>query len=107
MVLRMFGIGAGNAFAGGKTEGTVTEVRTCYWFRVNTKPVRRYSGDGAVYPHIIHFTYCVNEQTHTGKRYVNWNKQCPMKGEKITVYYEPDRPDKYAVIVSTPLDKRL
>ena len=77
------------------------------WLKVNTKPVRRNMFDGALFPHIIHFTYCVNEQTYTGKRYVNWNKQCPMKGEKITVYYEPDRPDKYAVIVSTPLDKRL
>ena len=59
MLLRMFGIGVTNAIAGGQTEGTVTEVKTCYWFKVNTKPVRTHAGDGAVYPHIIHFTYNV------------------------------------------------
>ena len=64
MLLRMFGIGVTNAIAGGQTEGTVTEVKTCYWFKVNTKPVRTHAGDGAVYPHIIHFTYNVAGQTY-------------------------------------------
>lgn len=99
MFLRMFGIGVTNAIAGGQTEGTVTEVKTCYWFKVNTKPVRAYAGDGAVYPHIIHFTYNVAGQNYTGKRYVQWNKRCPVKGEKLTVYFEKDKPSKYAVIV--------
>lgn len=99
MLLRMFGIGVTNAIAGGQTEGTVTEVKTCYWFKVNTKPVRRYSGDGAVYPHIIHFTYQVGGKILTGKRFVQWNKRCPVKDEKITVYYEKDAPEKFAVIV--------
>ena len=62
MLLRMFGIGVTNAIAGGQTEGTVTEVKTCYWFKVNTKPVLRNMFNGALFPHIIHFTYCVNEQ---------------------------------------------
>ena len=103
----MFGIGVSNAIAGAQTEGTVIDVKPCWWLKVNTKPVRRNLFDGAVFPHIIHFTYCVNGQTYTGKRYVNWNKHCPIKGEKITVYYETNKPDKYAVIISAPLDKRL
>ena len=107
MILRMLGIGVSNAIAGEQTEGTVTDVKTCWWLKVNTKPVRRNMFDGAFFPHIIHFSYCVNGQTYTGKRYVNWNKHCPVKGEKITVYYEAHSPDKYAVIISAPLDKRL
>lgn len=99
MFLRMFGIGASNAIAGCQTEGIVAEVKTCFWFKVNTKPVRTHTGDGAVYPHIIHFTYCVAGQTYTGKRWVQWNKRCPVKGEKIIVHYEEDTPEKYAVIV--------
>lgn len=99
MFLRMLGIGTANAFGGEKTEGIVTEVKTCYWFRVNTKPVRRYSGDGAVYPHIICFSYRVGEQTYTGKRWVHWNKRCPVKDERITVHYEEAAPEKYAVMV--------
>ena len=106
-MLRIFGIGVSAAIAGEKTEGLVTDVKTCWWLKVNTKPVRRNMYDGALFPHIIYFTYRVNGQTYTGKRYVNWNKRCPMKGEKITVYYEQDNPENFAVIISAPLEKRL
>lgn len=99
MLLRMFGIGAANAIAGDQTEGIVSEVKTCYWFKVNTKPVRTHAGDGALFPHIIHFTYRVGETTYCAKRFVQWNKRCPVKGEKITVHYETDAPEKYAVII--------
>ena len=99
MLLRMFGIGVTNAIAGMKTEGKVTEVKTCWWLKVNTKPVRTSMMDGAVFPHIIHFSYTVHGETYRGKRYVNWNKRCPEKGEKLTVYYEKEAPAKFAVIV--------
>ena len=99
MLLRMFGIGTFKAFAGGQTEGSVTKVDTCHWFKVNTKPVRKHMADGAVFPHIIHFDYDVDGKTYSGKRWVNWNKRCPVKGEKITVHYEEDAPEKYAVII--------
>ena len=99
MLLRMFGIGTTNAIAGCKTEGIVTKVDTCYWFKVNTKPVRTHSGDGAVFPHIIHFTYPVDGVSYTGKRWVMWNKRCPVTDERITVFYEAEAPEKYAVIL--------
>ena len=99
MLLRMFGIGVTNAIAGCRTEGIVTKVDTCYWFKVNTKPIRAYSGDGAVFPHIIHFTYQVDGLTYTGKRWVMWNKRCPVKDERVTVFYEAEAPEKFAVIV--------
>ena len=99
MLMRMFGIGASKALAGGRAEGRVTKVDTCYWFKVNTKPIRTHCGDGAVFPHIIHFTYRVAGISYTGKRWVMWNKRCPVKEEKITVFYEEDAPEKFAVIL--------
>lgn len=99
MFLRIFGIGATDAFAGGETIGTITEVKRCWWLKVNTKPIRKNMFDGALFPHIIHFTYNINGQTYTGKRYVSYKKRCPFQGEQITVYYEADAPEKYAVIV--------
>ena len=99
MFLRMFGIGVTDAIAGKETNGIVTEVKRCWWLKVNTKAFRRNMFDGALFPHIIHFTYSVNGQAYTGKRYVNWNKRCPVKDEKITVYYEAAAPEKYAVIL--------
>lgn len=95
----MFGIGASRAFAGEKTKGRVTKVTPCYWLKVNTKPVRAHAGDGALYPHIICFTYRVQGLEYTGKRYVHWNRRCPVKDEEITVYYERQDPGKYALIV--------
>jgi hypothetical protein len=97
--LRMFGIGVTDAIAGKETSGIVTEVKTCWWLKVNTKAIRNGALDGAQFPHIIHFTYHVNGQTYTGKRYVNWNKRCPAKDEHITVHYEEASPEKYAVII--------
>ena len=99
MLLRLFGIGTAKALTGGRAEGTVTKVETCYWFKVNTKPIRTNSGDGALFPHIIHFTYLVDGLSYTGKRWVMWNKRCPVKEEKITVFYEEEAPEKYAVIL--------
>ena len=82
-----------------ETMGTVLSVATQWWLKVNTKPIRRSAIDGALFPHIIHFTYTVGGEAYRGKRYVNWNKRCPETGEKLTVYYEQEAPAKYAVIV--------
>lgn len=98
-MLGMFGIGTAKAIAGEQTEGVVTQVKTCWWLKVNTKPIRRNMYDGALFPHIIHFTYTVGGQNYRGKRYVNWNRRCPQKGEKLTVYHEKENPAKYAVMV--------
>ena len=37
MFLRMFGIGVSDAITGGQTEGVITDVKTCWWLKVNTK----------------------------------------------------------------------
>ena len=36
--MRMFGIGVSNAIAGAQTEGTVIDVKPCWWHKVNTSP---------------------------------------------------------------------
>ena len=96
-ILRIFGFGAERILAGNCCiPGTVTDVRQCWWFTVNTKPVRRFSGDGAVYPNIITFSYRVDNIPYTGKRYVPIRYRVPQKGETITVFYDPKNPKRYA-----------
>ena len=99
MCLRVFGIGVTDAIAGEQTEGVVVDVKTCWWIKINTKPVRRHMMDGAVFPHIIRFTYTVEGKEYAGSRYVNWNVRCPVKDEVITVYYDVENPAKYAVLI--------
>ena len=99
-IFQMLGFGDKRILTGGYcTEGRVTEVITCHWLKVNTKPVRTNTLDGARFPHIIHFTYCVSGTEYRGSRFVNWNVRCPVKRGIITVYYDAENPAKYAVLI--------
>ena len=80
-------------------DAKVTEVKTCHWLKVNTKPARTNALDGARFPHIIHFTYTVDSKEYHGTRFVNWNTRCPVKDETITVYYDSENHAKYAVLI--------
>lgn len=100
---RLFGIGSGSILAHGcSVKGTVIEVYRCWWLRINTKPVRRFSGDGSVYPHIITFDYQVNGTSYPGKLYIPVRYRVPQKGETIEVFYKPDKPEHYACYAFGP-----
>ncbi|MBE6883557.1 MAG: sugar ABC transporter permease [Ruminococcaceae bacterium] len=79
------------------TIGTVVKVQTCWWLKVNTKPIRNSALDGALFPHIIHFTYAVDNVAYKGSRYISWCIRCPQPQEWITVYYDMENPSRYAV----------
>ena len=96
-LLRMFSIGADSILSKGHSvQTTVSNVYRCWWLRINTKPVRRFSGDGAIYPHIISFTYEVDGTTYEGKLWIPVRYRVPAKGETIAVYYDPEKPGNYA-----------
>lgn len=100
-ILRMFGIGAQKLIAANhKTEGTVTEVKPCYFLKINQKALRSTPLDGAVFPHIIHFTYQVDGNVYRGRRFVNWTQTPPRRGDRLTVYFNPDRPARYGAVIS-------
>ena len=102
-VFRIFGIGGDKIRANNcSVPGTVTEVNRCWWLTVNTKPIRRFSGDGAVYPSIITFSYVVDNIPHVGKLYIPHRYRAPQKGETITVSYDPANPKKYACCAFGP-----
>ena len=93
-----FGIGSNKIIADNSTTtATVTEVKTCWWLKVNTKPVRKNALDGALFPHIIYFTYTADGKEYKGSRYVNWNLRCPILNEHISVYFSKTDPSRYAV----------
>ena len=93
-----FGVGAKKIIAQGHScQGTVTQVSACYWLKVNTKPIRAHAWDGAVFPHMVSFEYEVNGQRYTGQRYFSWTVKPPVKGCRITVYYDQENPARFAV----------
>lgn len=94
----MFGLGGKKIIEGGcKTLGKITDVKKCWWLKVNAKPVRTHALDGAEFPHIIHFTYNVNGVQYLGKRWLSHSAQPPRIGEEFTVYYERENAANYAV----------
>ena len=96
-LLRIFSVGADAILKKGHSvRTTVTKVHRCWWLRINTKPIRRYSGDGAVYPHIIYFTYQVNGTDYDGALWIPVRYRVPAAGEAIEIYYDPEKPEKYA-----------
>ena len=80
-----------------RTEGTITSLKKCWWLKINTKPVRSHSLDGAVFPYIINFKYNVKNTEYRGKKFIGINTMGLSTGQKITVYYNKDRPRKYAL----------
>ena len=83
--------------AGYRAAGTVTEVKACWWIKVNTKAARRHSLDGARFPHIIYFTYHAGGETYQGVSCVNWAVRTPVERETVAVYYDKEHPERYAV----------
>ena len=97
-ILHSFGFGGSQVLAQGKkVTATVTEIKVCWWLKINTKPVRTNTWDGAVFPHMVHFEYEVNGKTYTGMRYWSWRLTPPARGAAIEIRYDPDDPAHYAL----------
>jgi len=97
-ILGLFGIGSKKIKADGcRTGGVVTEQKTLWWIKINTKAVRFGPMDGAMFPGFIRFTYSVEGIEYIGASLVSPYVRCPIKGQNIVVYYDPDNPSKYAV----------
>jgi len=96
-LLQILGIGQKKILEQGHcTKGVVTGIQKSYLYVVK-KPVRLYINDSnTLYSHYIHFSYFVDSIPYTGKLFVSLNHRCPRKGESIDVYYDPEKPEKYA-----------
>ena len=102
-IFRLFGIGGSKIRrADCSIPGTITAVSRCWWITINTKPVRRFSGDGAVYPSIITFSYQVDNVSYVGTLYIPYRCRVPQAGETIGIYYDPANPKNYACYAFGP-----
>lgn len=102
-LLRIFGIGADKILAKNcPVTGSVTTVQKSYLYVVK-KPVRLYVNDqNTLFSHYITFTYTVDNIPYKGKRFVSLRYRCPQVGEKIEVYYDPEKPENYACYTFGP-----
>ena len=80
-----------------KTIATITDVKKCWWFKVNTQPVRISGMGSALFPHIICFSYEIDSVQYRGKRFLNYTIPAPSIGAKIEIYYDASKPSRCAV----------
>ena len=102
-LFRMFGIGEQKILAKDcSVKGTVTMVQISRIYVVK-KPVRIFiTEENTMFSHWICFTYCVNGITYKGRRWISLRYRCPEKGEKIDIYYDPEKPENYACYAFGP-----
>ena len=80
-----------------RTVAVITEVKTCWWIKVNKKAVRLGPLDGAAFPHMIYFTYRVDGVDYRGIYCVSYYLECPKINDRISVFYDKKDPEKYDV----------
>ena len=81
-----------------ETTGTVISVKTQWWLKVNTKPVRIHAMDGARFPHIIKVRYTVNDQTYIKRKWIPYDHYPPSVGSAVTVLYDENKPSRAKII---------
>ena len=81
-----------------ETNGTVIAVAKQWWLKVNTKPIRMGSMDGAIFPHIIKVQYMADGNTYTKRKWIGPGKPVPSIGSSVTVLYPADKPDKSKIL---------
>ena len=79
------------------TEGKITDMKKWWWIKINTKPVRSHSLDGALFPYTLYFKYDVEGTQYKGKKFIGLNTRGLNVGGKITVYYDRSHPSRNAV----------
>ena len=102
-LFRVFGLWEQDILAKNcSTKGTVTLVQTSF-IHVVKKPIRiGINPNNTMFSHFITFEYTVDGMTYKGKRFVDLYYRCPEKGEQIDVYYDPEKPEKYACYAFGP-----
>ena len=103
-MFRLFGFGEGKILSAGCcSKGTVTQIQECWWLTIKTSPVRICNTrKNTLHPHIITFTYRVDNVLYTGKRYIPLRYRVPNVGEEFDVYFNPGKPQDYAMYAFGP-----
>ena len=81
-----------------ETTGIVRAVAKQWWLKVNTKPIRMGTMDGAIFPHIIKVEYDVDGHTYTKRKWIGAGKPVPVVGSNVTVLYCSGKPSKARIL---------
>ena len=77
-----------------ETVGKIIKVKKLWWFKINKKPIRTTSLDGAIFPSSLQVQYSVNDNEYIGKKIVAWDDSLTQVGQDVVVSYNEDKPQK-------------
>ena len=81
-----------------ETTGTVVNVATQWWLKVNTKAVRMGPMDGATFPHVIKVKYTVDGTDYSKRKWIKAGDRDLDVGNKVTVIYCEENPKKAKIL---------
>ena len=81
-----------------ETIGTVLSVAKQWWLKVNTKPIRTGTLDGATFPHIIKVQYVVDGKNYIKRKWIGAGKPFPAVGSNLKVLYSAKKPSKAKIL---------
>ena len=81
-----------------ETVGTVLSVAKQWWLKVNKKPIRMGTLDGATFPHIIKVQYVVDGNTYMKRKWIGAGEAVPAVGSELTVLYCSNKPGKAIIL---------
>ena len=77
-----------------ETIGKIIKVKKLWWLKINKKPIRTTSLDGAIFPSSLQVQYSVNDNEYVGKKIVAWDDSLTQVGQDVVVSYNEDKPQK-------------
>ena len=80
-------------------------VATQWWLKINTKPVRKHTLDGATFPHVIKVKYTVDGKDYIRRKWIGANCHVPSVGSSVTVLYCSDNPQKGKILTDASNQK--
>lgn len=81
-----------------QTTGIVIAATKQWWLKVNRKPMRMHSLDGAEFPYIIKIEYTVDGKAYTKRKWINAGDPVPKVGSNVQVMYNSDKPSKARIL---------
>jgi hypothetical protein len=70
-----------------QTTGIVIAATKQWWLKVNRKPMRLHTLDGAEFPYIIKIEYTVDGKAYTKRKWINAGDPVPKVGSNVQVMY--------------------
>ena len=81
-----------------EVKGTVISASKQWWLKVNSKPIRMGTMDGATFPYIIKIQYNVDGTDYIKRQWIGAGEPVPEAGSSVRLSYDESKPSKAKVL---------